>query len=143
MVCVLAGERKVRRKRSGSASLLGVAGLSGRIRSATACLAPLIALERPHSCCRRSFSAKVPLEEWQRQVRGRGKGLKMKPTEQRLCDAHEIRGVISSMARKLAEADRRGSRCISSEFARGECPWPSGWRRKCGFCSTGKSRWGG
>ncbi len=32
----------------------------------------------------------------------------MKPTEQRLCDAHQIRGVISSMARKLAEAGRRG-----------------------------------
>jgi pyrimidine operon attenuation protein/uracil phosphoribosyltransferase len=32
----------------------------------------------------------------------------MKPTEQRLCDAQQIRGLISSMARKLADAGRRG-----------------------------------
>jgi pyrimidine operon attenuation protein / uracil phosphoribosyltransferase len=33
----------------------------------------------------------------------------MKPTEQKLCDAQQIRGLISSMARKLAEAGRRGN----------------------------------
>ena len=32
----------------------------------------------------------------------------MKPTEQRLCDAQQIRGLISSMARKLADVGRRG-----------------------------------
>jgi pyrimidine operon attenuation protein / uracil phosphoribosyltransferase len=32
----------------------------------------------------------------------------MKSTEQRLCDAQQIRGLISSMARKLADAGRRG-----------------------------------
>jgi pyrimidine operon attenuation protein / uracil phosphoribosyltransferase len=32
----------------------------------------------------------------------------MKATEQRLCDAHQIGGIISSMARKVAESARRG-----------------------------------
>ena len=32
----------------------------------------------------------------------------MNPGEQRLCDGHEIGGLISSMARKLAEARRVG-----------------------------------
>ena len=31
----------------------------------------------------------------------------MKPSEQRLCDAHQISGLISSMARKLVDAGRR------------------------------------
>ncbi len=31
----------------------------------------------------------------------------MKATEQRLCDAHQISGLISAMARKLAESARR------------------------------------
>jgi pyrimidine operon attenuation protein/uracil phosphoribosyltransferase len=31
----------------------------------------------------------------------------MKPSEQRLCDAHQISGLISSMARKLVDAQRR------------------------------------
>jgi pyrimidine operon attenuation protein/uracil phosphoribosyltransferase len=33
----------------------------------------------------------------------------MKPSEERLCDGEQISGLISSMARKLAEAGRRGS----------------------------------
>jgi pyrimidine operon attenuation protein / uracil phosphoribosyltransferase len=33
----------------------------------------------------------------------------MKPSEERLCDGEQIGGLISSMARKLAEAGRRGS----------------------------------
>ena len=33
----------------------------------------------------------------------------MKPGEERLCDGEQISGLISSMARKLAEAGRRGS----------------------------------
>jgi pyrimidine operon attenuation protein/uracil phosphoribosyltransferase len=33
----------------------------------------------------------------------------MKPSEERLCDGEQISGLISSMARKLADAGRRGS----------------------------------
>jgi pyrimidine operon attenuation protein/uracil phosphoribosyltransferase len=33
----------------------------------------------------------------------------MKPSEERLCDGKQINGLISSMARKLADAGRRGS----------------------------------
>ena len=63
----------------------------------------------------------------------------MKPSAARLCDAEHIKGLIASMARKLAElAAGAASRCTWSESAAAECRWPSGLPASCESCSIEK-----
>ena len=66
----------------------------------------------------------------------------MKPSEERLCDGKQINGLISSMARKLADAGRRVAACTWSGSGAGGAARGAARARNATFCSTRRSRWG-